>query len=218
MRGVYIKSGIVVNGRLASQERNAFKPHCSHTKMIGEAFVVVVARCGGLGVCSRETALSREEVKQASSMSHSTWSTKDDLTILLRILSISTFIITSLINTCEWAFDVWISLHTSRVRTATDSRVSREITPSVGRGPFNPHVPGGFSFLRTREYWLPGAQISEHKRFNIRGVLQSVVIERRGLIFIHLGDEHWRRFDLAALATRGQEVECQQKLRRERKN
>jgi len=101
---------------------------------------------------------------RASSKKHSTQSTKDDLEILSRILSIFTIINSSLINTRDWAFYVWTSLHTCRVHTAPDSQIFRQSTLSVRRGPFNPHLLGDFTFLPTREDQLPSAQISEYLR------------------------------------------------------
>jgi len=118
----------------------------------------------------------RRKKGEASREKHSTQSTEDDLKILLRILSISTYIISSLINTRDWAFYVWTSLHTCRVRTSTDCRVLRQSSLSVGKGPFNPHLPGGFTFLRTREYRLAGVQILDLRRFTIRGVFRGVVV------------------------------------------
>jgi len=193
------------------------KPHRIHMITIRKAFVVITARRGGLGRCCEETALS-QKVGKASSEKHTTQSTEDDLKLFLTILSIFTYISSSLINTCDWAFYVWTSLHTCRVRTSTDCRVSRQSFLSVGRSPFNPQLLGGFTFLPTLEYRLPCAQILHHRRITIRGVSQRVVVRRRNLIFVYLGDVLWRRFYLAALVSRGQEVGFLEETRREREN
>jgi len=37
-------------------------------------------------------------------------------------------------------------------------------------------------------------------------------------MYIYIGDGHWRRFDLEALASRRQEVAFQQEMRRDRVN
>jgi len=124
-RGVQIQSVFAWDGWPDCQERNAFKPHCIHTITIRKAFVVITARRGGLGCCYKETALSQEEGK-ASSQKHLTQSTEDDLKLFLRILSIFTYIISSLINTCDCALYVWTLLHTCRVRSSTDCRVCQQ--------------------------------------------------------------------------------------------
>ena len=155
---------------------------------------------------------------RASSKKHSTQSTEDDLEILSRILSIFTIINSSLINTRDWAFYVWTSLHTCRVHTAPDSQIFGQFTLSVRRGPFNPHLLADFTFLPTREDQLPSAQISEYLCVAIRGVFRGFFVRRRRLIFVYLGDGHWRRFELAALARRGQEVEFREETKRQREN
>jgi len=73
---------------------------------------------------------------------------------------------------------------------------------AVGRAQFNPHLQSGFSYLRTREYRVPGAEISQQRRITIRGVFQGVVVQLGGLVYVYIGDGHWRRFDTVALQTR----------------
>jgi len=102
--------------------------------------------------------------------------TEDDLKILLRILSILYSKITSLINTRDWALYAWTSLHTCRVCTATESQVFQQSSFPIGKGPFNPHLLGGFSCLQVQEYRIPGAEISEHRRTTVQGIFQGVVI------------------------------------------
>jgi hypothetical protein len=71
-------------------------------------------------------------------------------------------------------------------------------------------------FLRTREYRLPSVEVSEHLRITIRGLGQGVAAQRGGLIFMNEGDGLWRRFDLRRPCLSEQEVESQDKTRRER--
>jgi hypothetical protein len=156
----------------------------------------------------------RSEYQQQSPVNSQ--NTEDDLNILLKILSIPNSIITSLINLCEWPLYAWTSLYTCRIRTATESRLVRQSSCSIGRGAFNPHLESGFSFLRVREHRVPGAQISEYRETTIRGIFRGVVIRRRSLIYLHTGDDCWKRYDLEAFARLGREVECQKETRRER--
>jgi len=136
--------------------------------------VVEAARCESLGRCYKETALSREEGKEASSEKHSTQSTEDDLKILLRILSIIT--ITSLIHIRDYPLYAWTQVHTIRVHTATSCRDFWQSALQFGRAPFNPHLPSGFKFLRTRWHRLPGAEISGYRPITIRGIFRGVVV------------------------------------------
>ena len=93
----------------------------------------------------------------------------------------------------------WTSVYTSRVRTATESGEFRQIAFRVGRAQCNPHLRCGVTFLSAREYRLPGAEIHQHRRFTLRGVFRGVVVRRRSLIFVYIGDGNWHRFDLAVL-------------------
>jgi hypothetical protein len=122
--------------------------------------------------------------------------TEDDLKILLRILSILLFLtITSLIYLRDQAVYVWTTLDTIRIRSATDCRVIWRFAYSVGRSTPNPHLPSGFSFLLTRQYQLPGVEVSEHRRTTIRGVGRRVAFQRGSLVYIYISDGNWRRFD-----------------------
>jgi hypothetical protein len=134
----------------------------------------------------------KNKLKQQSTVNNQ--NTKDDLKILLRILSITTNI-TTLIHLGDQAVYVWMTLDTIRIRSPEDCRVIQQFAYSVGRSTFNPHLPSGFSFLSTREYQLPGAEVSEHQRTTIRGVGRKVAIRRGSLVFIYLGDGTWKRFD-----------------------
>jgi len=80
--------------------------------------------------------------------------TEDDLKILLRILSIKTFPITStaLIHCRDYALYAWSQIYTIQVRTATSSQTLWQPSLQFGRASFNPHLPSGFTFLRTQEY------------------------------------------------------------------
>jgi len=163
-----------------------------------------------------ELHLQWEEKYQQQSTVNSQ-NTEDDLKILLRILSIF-HTLTSLINTRDWAFYAWTLLHTCLVCTATENRVFLQSSYSIGRGWFNQHPPGGFSFLRVREYRVPSAAIWEHQRISVRAMFWVLVVWRRGFSFFYLGDGNWRRYDLEALARRGEEAEFQEEIRREREN
>jgi len=130
----------------------------------------------------------------------------------------SLFKITSLINTRDWVLYSWTSLYTCPVCTATKSRVFRQSSFSIGRAPVNPYVPGGFSFLRVQEYLVSGTTMCQHRHTTIQVIFQGLVIRRRSLIILYLGDSSWRSFDLKVLASQGQEVEFQKETRRERAN
>jgi hypothetical protein len=58
--------------------------------------------------------------------------------------------------------------------------------------------------------------ISQHQRITGQGIFRALVVRRRGLIYIYLGEGNWKKFDLEALARRRQEVEFQQETRIER--
>jgi hypothetical protein len=134
----------------------------------------------------------RKKLKQQSTVNNQ--STEDDLKILLRILSITTNI-TSLIHLRDQAVYVWTTLDTIRIRSAMSCRVIRKFTYSVGRSTFNPHLPNCFSFLSTREYRVPGVEVSEHRCTTIQGVGRRVVTRRGDLVCLYLGDGQWRRFN-----------------------
>jgi hypothetical protein len=104
-----------------------------------------------------------EELKQQSTVNNQ--NTKDDLKILLRILSISN--ISTLIHVRDQAVYVWSTLDTIQIRSAENCQVIRRFAFSVGRSTPNPHLPSGFSFLLTREYRLFGVEESEHRRITI---------------------------------------------------
>jgi hypothetical protein len=66
-----------------------------------------------------------------------------------------------------------------------------------------PHTYGVvFLFLPTQDYLVPGAEIFKHQCVTFRGVFRGVVVRRGSLMFVYIQDEHWRRFDLAALERR----------------
>ena len=88
---------------------------------------------------------------------------------------------------------------------------------TAGRSWFDPHLPGRFSLLRTREYRLPGLEVSEHRRITIRGVGRRVAGRGGSLIFLYAGEGLWRRFDLARSCLTAQEVESEDKTRKEKR-
>jgi hypothetical protein len=63
----------------------------------------------------------------------------------------------------------------------------------------NPHLRCGVLFLSAREYRLPGAEISQSRRVTLQGIFRGVVIRRRSLIFLYIGDGRWHRFNLERL-------------------
>jgi hypothetical protein len=79
------------------------------------------------------------------------------------------------------------------------SRESGELAFRIGRAPFNVYLHCGFSFLSTGEYQLPGAEISQHRCFTIRGIFQGVVSRRGNSGFAYIGDGCWHCFDLERL-------------------
>jgi hypothetical protein len=106
----------------------------------------------------------------------------------------------------------WTSVYTSRVRTATESREFREIAFRVGRAPVNPHLGCGVIFLSTRRHRLPGAEISQHRRFTLRGVFRGVVVRRGSLIFVYIGDGNWHRFNLTELEDAAVRLQLQEEI------
>jgi len=127
--------------------------------------------------------------------------TEEDLKILLRILSITLFNISSqqILSTRDYAFYAWTQIHTIRVRTATSCRVFRQSSLQFGRATFNPHLSSGVSFLRTGRYRLHGAEVSSDRAITIRGVFRGVVIQRGNVIYVYRGDGLWHRYRLVAL-------------------
>jgi len=115
--------------------------------------------------------------------------------------------ITTLIHLRDQATYVWSTSDTIRTRSASSCRTIRRTAFSVGRSTFNPHLLCGFSFLRTREYRLPGVVVHEHQRITIRGVGRRVVTRRGSLIFLYVGDGLWRRLNLESSCSSVQEVE-----------
>jgi hypothetical protein len=99
----------------------------------------------------------------------------------------------------DWALYAWTSLHACRVRIARESPVLRQSSLSLGRGPFNLHLPGGFSFVRVWEDRVPGAITSEYRLTTVWGIFRGLVVSWRSLIFFYLGESLWRRYDLEAL-------------------
>jgi len=135
--------------------------------------------------------------------------TEEDLKILLRILSITIFKISSqdLLSTRDYALYAWTQIHKVRVRTASNCRVIRQSSVQFGRATFNPHLSSGVTILRTREYRLPGAEVSSHRTITLRGVFRRLAIQRRNAVYIYLGDGLWYRYRLVTLAAQVQEVE-----------
>jgi len=135
--------------------------------------------------------------------------TEEDLKILLRILSITLFKISSqdLLSTRDYAFYAWTQIHTIRVRTASSCRIIRQPALQFGRAAFNPHLSSGVTFLQTREYRLPGAEISSHRAITIRRVFRWLVVQRGTTVYIYGGDGLWYCYRLVALASQVQEVE-----------
>jgi hypothetical protein len=81
------------------------------------------------------------------------------------------------------------------------SREFQQFAFRIGRATFNSHLRCGVSFLSTREYRLPDAEISQHRRFTLRGIIRGVVVRRGSLIFLYIGDGQWHRFNLSQLET-----------------
>jgi len=113
--------------------------------------------------------------------------TEEDLKILLRILCITLFKISSqdLLSTRDYSLYAWTQIHPIRVRTASSCQVVRQPSLQFRRGTFNPHLSSGVTFLRTREYGLPGAEIASHRTITIRGIFRGVVIQRRDAVYIY---------------------------------
>jgi len=191
------------------QERNAWKPHCTHTITIRKMFVVMAARHRGQGGCYKEKALSRRKWrdKQRDNIQHRAPKTILKYYYEFYLLTKNTFTITSLIHLRNHALCAWTQVHTMRIRTSTCYRDFRQSSLQFGRALFNPHLPGAFLFLWTGRYRLPGAEIFEHRWTTIRGVYRGVVIWRRGVIYLYRGDGLWYHFRLVALAMLVQEVE-----------
>ena len=83
----------------------------------------------------------------------------------------------------------------------------RQSSLQFARAPFHPHLPSGFTFLSTRGYRLPGAEVLEYRSITIQVVFRGVVVRRGSVIYIYRGDGLWYRIRLAVLITEEQEVE-----------
>jgi hypothetical protein len=93
----------------------------------------------------------------------------------------------------------WTSVHTNLARTATGCRELWQLAFGIGQALFNPQLHCGFLFLSDREYQVPGAEISQYRRFTHEGIFRGVVVRRGNLIFVYIGDSWWCRFDLETL-------------------
>ena len=96
--------------------------------------------------------------------------TEDDLLILLRILSITNFTITSLLSLGDLAYYVWTSSNTIRVCFATSCRNLRQSSLRIPGAPPIPYLSNRWLFLRTRWYQLPGAEVSQHRVVTLRRI------------------------------------------------
>jgi len=151
-----------------------------------------------------------EGIKGTSSEKHSTQNTEDNLKIWLRILPIIQITLSkvaSIIHLRDHALYAWSQVNTLRLRTATSCREFRQSSLQFIRASFNPHLLSGSSFLWTRRYWLPGAEILKHQCVTIRGIFRGVIVRRQGVIYIYCGDGLWLRYRFVALAMEEQEVE-----------
>jgi len=142
---------------------------------------------------------SKNNLKQQFTVNNQ--NTKDYLKILLRILSINldnylSSIITWLGNLC-----MDINWHNLSMLFNELSRLSA-ICFSIGTAPFNPHLPCGISFLRTREHRISGVEISQHRGTTIQGIFQGVVVQQGSWVFVYTRHRHWRQFVLEALVRR----------------
>jgi len=158
---------------LFCQQCNAFKPRCMHTltgRRYGDislsgrrcghdnvirGIIAIAARHGGVGHCYIRGGGVAGKKEWHQPEEHR--APKTNLKYYYKFYPIT---ITSVIHTRYWAVYAWTLLYTCQVRTATDCWAFSQSFLSIGRGPFNPHLQGGFSFLRTREYLLHGAEIS----------------------------------------------------------
>jgi len=173
--------------------------------------IIIPSRCGNtrprMLAIKRHHCCGNERKQATTAILSQHRSTEDNLKILLRILSIIYFMITSLNHIHDYAFYAWTQVDTIRVCTSIDSQTFRQSSLQFGWAPFNPHLPSGFTFLRPREYRQSGIEISQYRRITIRGVFWGVVVWQRGEIYIYRGDELWYRFREVVLATQVQEVE-----------
>ena len=124
--------------------------------------------------------------------------TKDDLKILWRILSSNldnyfSSIITWLGNQC-----MDLNWH-DRSMLFNKLWSLSAICFSIRTGPFNPHLPCGISFLRTRDYRMLGVEISQHRCTTIQGIIQGVVVRQGSWVFVYTRHRIWRWFVLEAL-------------------
>jgi len=89
----------------------------------------------------------KNKLKQQSTVNIQ--NTEDNLKILLRILSQNKLPITStsIIHLCDYTLYAWTQIDPIRVRTANGSGTFRRSSLQFGKAPFNPHLPGGYTFL-----------------------------------------------------------------------
>jgi len=126
--------------------------------------------------------------------------------------------IASLLSTHDWATYPGSSVEWNTVQTATRCRILQQSSFGISSAGFLPYLPCSIAFLQAQEYWLPGADLSQHRQIPKQGIFGGVVVLWGRLIFIYSGDGICHRFDLDALARSSQEVQSLEEMRREREN
>jgi len=85
--------------------------------------------------------------------------TKDNLKIILTILSTNTFTITSIYHLHDQALYVWIQIDTHTIGAPEERRTLRWSCVGIGRATFNRHLACGVSLHGIPRYLLPGKAV-----------------------------------------------------------
>ena len=140
----------------------------------------------------------KNKLKQQSAVNIQ--NTEDDLKILLRILSINTFTITSLIHLRDYTSYAWTQVDTISVRTPEERQTFRRSYCSTGRARFNPHLPCGVAFCHQYQYRLPSTSIHIYKVITLRRIFRRLVASRGGLVVgFEEATGNWSQIDSRAL-------------------
>ena len=149
----------------------------------------------------KETALLRQWEEHAQAAIHSQHrSTEDDRKILLRILSIKNFIISSLIHLRDYALFAWTQVDTISVCTTEASQTFQRTYCSSGRASFNPHILSGLAFHHLYWYQLPCTLILMYRVITHRRVSRGLVVSGGGLVYgFYVATGDWSQIDPRAL-------------------
>jgi len=123
---------------------------------------------------------------------------------------------TSLLHTRDLSLYAWEKVDTIGIRSAEESRVLRRSDLLFRSAAFNPYLGINHSLQAIRTYILSGTSVLVYRVITLRRILQRLFVSGQGVIYMQgriIND--WERIDWSALEE-GQEVESEDKTRKER--